>query len=215
MSEPIENHAISNGLSNINHVKKHLHKHYCVFRRDREPSRIPIRTLERLRNKNRKVREFVHKGIRSHTPKSFKVHCHVKVKKQRNKTNFLLKGSGTIHKSIIKLRKRASRCHCFLQIECVSTRVIPMQPIIANLISNKEKNPGPTPMHVDSSKTIAAPCSQGNELVFAQNSRQKCVARSSCSFIYNTRQRISSGHDLIDINIGNQLYSGLSQLARK
>ena len=70
-------------------------------------------------------------------------------------------------------------------------------------------------MHVDSSKTIAAPCSQGNELVFGQNSRQKCVARSLCSFIYNTRQRISSGQDLIDINIGNQLYSGLSQLARQ
>ena len=46
LSEPIENHAISNELSNnVNHVKKHLHKHYRVFRRDREPSRIPIRTL--------------------------------------------------------------------------------------------------------------------------------------------------------------------------
>ena len=93
-----------------------------------------------------------------------------------------------------------------------------MQPIIVNLnlISNKEKNPGPTPMHVDSSITIAAPCSQGNELVFGQNSRQICVARSLCSLIYNTRQRISSGHDLIDIiNIGNQLYSGLSQLERQ
>ena len=36
LSEPIENHAISNELSNVNHVKKHLHKHYRVFRRDRE-----------------------------------------------------------------------------------------------------------------------------------------------------------------------------------
>ena len=45
LSEPIENHAISNELSNVNNVKKHLHKHYRVFRRDREPSRIPIRTL--------------------------------------------------------------------------------------------------------------------------------------------------------------------------
>ena len=68
----------------------------------------------------------------------------------------------------------------------------------------------PTSLHIP-----FQPCSQGNELVFGQNSRQKCVARSSCSFIYNTRQRISSGHDLIDINIGNQLYSGLSQLARQ
>ena len=93
-----------------------------------------------------------------------------------------------------------------------------MQPIIVNLnlISNKEKNPGPTPMHVDSSKTIATPYSQGNELVFGQNTGQQCVAMSLCSLIHNTRQRISSGHDLINImNFGNQLYSSLSQLARQ
>ena len=39
---------------------------------------------------------------------------------------------------------------------------------------------------------------------------------SLCSLIYNTRLRISSGHDLINIrNIGNQLYLSLSQLARQ
>ena len=85
VSEPIEKHAtcISNELSNVNHAKNKLYKHYRVFRRDREPSRIPIRTLERLRNKNRKVREFVYKGICSYTPKSSKVHCYVTVIKQR------------------------------------------------------------------------------------------------------------------------------------
>ena len=66
----MENHAISNRLSN--HVKKHLHNHFRVFRRDRdrEPSRILIRTLERLRTKNSKVIEFTYKGIRSYTRKS-------------------------------------------------------------------------------------------------------------------------------------------------
>ena len=78
----MENHDISNRLSN--HVKKHLHNHFRVFRRDRdrEPSRILIRTLERLRSrilirtlerlrtKNSKVTEFTHKGIRSYTRKS-------------------------------------------------------------------------------------------------------------------------------------------------
>lgn len=34
-----------------------------------------------------------------------------------------------------------------------------------------EKNPGPTPVHVDSSKTY----SQGNELAFGQNASQQCV----------------------------------------
>jgi len=66
-------------------------------------------------------------------------------------------------------------------------------------------------MHVDSSKIIATPNSQGNELVFGQ----QCEAMSLSSLIYNTRQSISSTQDLINIiNFGNQLYSSLSQLAR-
>ena len=47
----LKNNAISNELSNVNYVKKHFHKRYCVFRFDREPSRIPKRTLERLKSK--------------------------------------------------------------------------------------------------------------------------------------------------------------------
>ena len=71
-------------------------------------------------------------------------------------------------------------------------------------------------MHIDSGKTIVAPYSQGNELVFGKNAGQQCLAMSLCSLIYNTRLRISSGHDLINIrNIGNQLYLSLSQLARQ
>ena len=36
LSEPIENHDISNALSKVKRVKKHLNKHYRVFRGDRE-----------------------------------------------------------------------------------------------------------------------------------------------------------------------------------
>jgi len=56
LGEPIENQVrcMSHALSDVNHPKNKLHKHYRVFRRDREPSRILIRTLERLKNKNRK-----------------------------------------------------------------------------------------------------------------------------------------------------------------
>ena len=58
MSEPfIEKHAISTELSNDNR-EKHRRKSYRVCRRDREPSRIPIRSLKRLRNKSRKVRKI-------------------------------------------------------------------------------------------------------------------------------------------------------------
>ena len=65
-------------------------------------------------------------------------------------------------------------------------------------------------------KTIAAPYSQGNELAFGQNAGQKCVGMRLCSLIYNNKQGISSANDLIQImNIGNKLYSSLSQLARQ
>ena len=58
MSEPfIEKHAISTELSNVNR-EKHRRKSHRVCRRDREPSRIPIRSLKRLRNKSRKVRKI-------------------------------------------------------------------------------------------------------------------------------------------------------------
>ena len=78
-----------------------------------------------------------------------------------------------------------------------------------------EKNPGP-PTYVDPNKTIVAPYSQGNELVFGQNAGQQCVAMSLCSLIYNDTQGISSANDLIQImNIGNQFYSSLSQLTRQ
>ena len=45
---------------------------------------------------------------------------------------------------------------------------------------------------------------------------QKSVSMSLCSLIYNNTQRISSANDLLQImNIGNQFYSSLLQLARQ
>ena len=65
-------------------------------------------------------------------------------------------------------------------------------------------------------KTKVAPYSQGNELVFGQNAGQQCVAMSLCSLVSNNTQGISSANDLTQImDIGNQLYLGLSRLARK
>jgi len=50
-----------------------------------------------------------------------------------------------------------------------------------------EKNPGPSSLLIDPWKTIKAPYSQGNELVFGQNAGQQCVAMSLCSLIYNKK----------------------------
>jgi len=59
MNKPfIEKHAISTELCNVNREKHKLRSHR-VCRRDREPSRKPIRSLKSLRNKSRKVTEFV------------------------------------------------------------------------------------------------------------------------------------------------------------
>ena len=82
----IENHVILNELSNLNLNKKRLQKRHRIFKRDREPSGIPERTLERLRNKSRKVREFLFKCICWSAPKSLKVHCYIKVRKHRLKS---------------------------------------------------------------------------------------------------------------------------------
>ena len=69
LSEPsIENYAISNELSTeLSNVSlKPIHEHRQVSRRDREPSRIPIRTMERLKKKSRKVRMLVYKLYPNH-----------------------------------------------------------------------------------------------------------------------------------------------------
>ena len=72
MSEVIENHlhqryrpSIEVFQSYLVDLNNHQCKHRRRFRRDREPSRIPIRSLKRLRNKSRKVREFVYARILS------------------------------------------------------------------------------------------------------------------------------------------------------
>jgi len=69
LSEFIKNRVIPKelssyqpGLSTLQLDKKHLQKRR-IFRRDREPSRIPARTQERLSNKSRKVTEFVYECI--------------------------------------------------------------------------------------------------------------------------------------------------------
>ena len=69
--------AISNELSHIMFTCKHNR----VFRRDREPSKIPEATLKRLRRKRRKPREFVYECFRPSIPKSSWLRRYVKVRR--------------------------------------------------------------------------------------------------------------------------------------
>ena len=79
-----------------------------------------------------------------------------------------------------------------------------------------EKNPDPVMHHVDPSKTIQAPYSQGDVVVFGQNAGQQCVAMSLCALIYHNMKGIGNPNDLKQItHIGNQLNSSLSLLSRQ
>ena len=51
--------------------------------------------------------------------------------------------------------------------------------------------------HVDPSKTIQAPYSQGD--VFGQNAGQQCVAMSLCALIYHNMKGIGNPDDLKQI----------------
>ena len=83
------------------------------------------------------------------------------------------------------------------------------------LCTDIETNPGPV-FHVDASKTVRVPYSQGEQVIFGETAGQQCLAMCLCALIYNKRQGISSPQDLIQImNIGNELYSNLSHLARQ
>ena len=83
----------------------------------------------------------------------------------------------------------------------------------SNLSGDIETNPGPV---INSTKTIQAPYSQDNVAMFGLNAGTQCVAMSLASLIYNKRNGIVSSMDLVNMmNIGNELYSGLSSLSRQ
>ena len=78
----------------------------------------------------------------------------------------------------------------------------------SNLSGDIETNPGPV---INSTRTIQAPYSQDNVATFGLNAGTQCVAMSLAFLIYNKRNG-----DLVNImNIGNELYSGLSSLSRQ
>ena len=67
MGEPIENHVIPNEQLSLNLDKTHLQKRHRTI-----GGHARVRTLERLSNKSRKVREFVYKCMYLSTPQSSK-----------------------------------------------------------------------------------------------------------------------------------------------
>ena len=83
--------------------------------------------------------------------------------------------------------------------------------IASNLSGDIETNPGP--FILDPSKTIHAPYSQGNSQVLGSNAGKQCVAMSLIAILFDFLYSIKSSSDLGEImNVGNELYTPLSQL---
>jgi len=206
---------------NYRHVRPTTHNR--AFKRGRAPSRIPVRTLKSLKNKSRKLRQFVYKAIRSNIPKSSKIHSFMKCPKRKKYGHCHTKFKRKITKgNLFRSRRLSFNCRASQYISLFSCNK-PMSSYKSQshlikhcqskLYTDIEKNPGP---NVDPSKTIIAPYSQGNVAIFGQNAGQQCVAMSLCSLIYNAHHGINSSNDLVNImDIGNQLYSRLSQSAKQ
>ena len=86
--------------------------------------------------------------------------------------------------------------------------------IASKLSGDIETNPAP--FVVDASKTIHAPYSQGNSVVFGPNAGKQCVGMSLIAILFDFVYSIRSSSDLKEImNVGNELYTRLSQSARQ
>ena len=212
-------------------VKRHRHK-----LGDREPSRITVKHLARVFGKSRKIREAVRKYIKKNFPKSSRIHMFTskgafrrtkesytnyartrKVRKRidgptRNNGHKRLRNTRTVHFSKTLRSDNSSVC----QLHSVGAIYKDLNHRIKcnefNLARDIEKNPGPA--FIDATKTIMAPYSQNNVALFSLNAGSQCAAMALTSLIYNYRNGIKSSLDLVNImNIGNELYSGLSRLS--
>ena len=197
---------------------------------DREPSRIPVRQLERAFGKSRKIRRAVRQYIRRNIPRSSKIHQFTWKSTFSRKecfTNYARKGGVRKRINSIKVTRNKRQTRFSETARLHHSNLFHLHSVEEvykdfnhrvkcnefNLSKDIEKNPGP--VFVDAAKTITAPYSQDN-VVFGLNAGSQCAAMALTSLIYNHRNRIKSSLDLVNIlNIGNELYSGVSKLSRQ
>ena len=200
---------------------------------DREPSRIPVKKLHRLSKKNRNLQCYVWYRVLKNIPKSSKVHriisgikARIKFKKKRKHRKCKAFVQTTRSNLYTRNHRNISHSNQHLKIYQTWFKLISCNYFLHNeykganhkgnctrykLSNDIEKNPGPIMRYVDPSKTIRAPYSQGNVVIFGANAGQQCVAMSLCALIYHEMKGINTGNDLIKImHIGNELYSSLT-----
>ncbi len=210
----------------------------CHLRhRDREPSRIQVKWLTRKFGKSRLLRKHLRHKIKRSVPKSSHLHyildnikhcqntvlkcipdvyCPKKVEK-RCRTKLSAKDvKFYVCEGILADIFYLSGPTCDLYAQQVYKNVNHLKNVCQSaLCTDIETNPGPV-FYTDPSKTISAPYSQGNQIIFGETAGQQCLAMCLCALIYNKRQKICTPQDLVHImNIGNELYSNLSRLARQ
>ena len=187
-------------------------------RRFRELSRVPVKQLKRFLRK-RKLRETIRNYVCKNLPRSSRVYqiiCTPFVRKR-----LVLSNGERIITEDNEFRityKYPLRSTC-KELSLGSKMVYKSLNHKVNNIASKlsgdiETNPGP--FVVDPSKTIHAPYSQGNSFVFGPNAGKQCVAMSLIAILFDFMYSIRSSSDLTEIlNVGNELYTRLSQSARQ
>lgn len=237
-NEPISIKNCRSRYEKFVHLSRHTRTR-AVRIRDREPSRIPLRKITSILHKSRNVRRMLPKYIKKNIPSSSRMHIFVSKSRahnvrsrQKGKRMKYLLSSKRMHRKFSKHRIKlktnyypdqlmkstranqsnaCSKCHSVPSVyKNVNHRINHCK---FNLSKDVETNPGPP---IDPTKTIQAPYSQDNVLLFGSNAGTQCVAMSLMSLVYNHKNGITSSVDLVNImNIGNELYSGLSRLSRQ
>ena len=205
--------------------------------RDREPSRIRHKKISSILHKSRNVRRLLRTYIKKNIPKSSRMHMfvnegrvHVRSVHKRKVTSHSSAGKRIEYKCVLSSKRmhRKYRKHKMkLKTNYYLNKLMKSSsaPNVyknlnhkinhckLNLSKDVEINPGPP---IDPLKTIKAPYSQDNVLLFGSNAGTQCVAMSFTSLIHNHRNGITSSTDLVNImNTGNELYTALSRLSRQ
>ena len=182
-------------------------------RRCTEPSRLPVKQMKRFLKK-RKLRKRIRNYVLKNVPKSSKVYQVIRAPFLR-KTVVFANGERITDANEFRMTKKYPLRNSCKILPLGSKMVYKSLNHKKNNIASKlsgdiETNPGP--FVVDPSRTICAPYSQGNSLVFGSNAGKQCVAMSLIAILFHFIYSIRSSSDLIEImNVGNELHTRLSQ----
>ena len=183
-------------------------------RRCTEPSRVPVKQLKRFLKK-KKLRKSIRNYVSKNVPKSSRVYQIIRAPFHR-KTVVFGNGEHITEVNEFRMTKKyplRSSCKVSLKNKMVYKSLNhKINNIASKLSGDIETNPGP--FVVDASKTIHAPYSQGNSVVFGPNAGKQCVAMSLIAILFDFMSSIRSSSDLKEImTVGNELYTRLSQSA--